>query len=238
MADSARSAAKDARNRGAAEPGSAAGIGLFMGSKFEGLVGRWLCEGIWRRGVWLRCMASLHTGVWRGRSTGRSAAVGADAGQFCLVFDLLEAVLGGDATTPVRERAVVQFDDLAATPAGQVVVVPGRTGAVGGFAAGTADRVDLALVGEPAEVAVHGRQADAGIGGTQSLVKFLSRKRSVALDERVKNRLPLLGSPGFGYSAPLITTGVADSGRFRLIEISGFSAHDSNNRSENDYQFY
>jgi hypothetical protein len=105
------------------------------------------------------------------------------------VLDAAESVLGADLTTPLSERAVVHFDDRAALAADQVVMVTVATGAIRGLAARPADRIDLAVFCQAAEVSVDRREADL----VEALVQFLSRERVVALVQRLDDRGALNG---------------------------------------------
>ena len=104
--------------------------------------------------------------------------------QLGLVLDAAESVFGADLTSPVLERAVVNLDDRAALAADQVVVMAVAAGAVGGLAAGAANRVDLAVLGQAAEVAVDRRKADL----VEPFVQFLRRESALALGERLDDR--------------------------------------------------
>ncbi len=70
----------------------------------------------------------------------------------------------------------MDLDDRAAVAADQVVMVAVAAGAIGGLAVGAADRVDLAVFFEAAEVAVDSCEADL----VEALVKLMRGERAVA----------------------------------------------------------
>lgn len=133
-------------------------------------------------------VASMRFAARRLSAGGRAGLAGAQ--QLGLMFDVFETVIGGDLAAPIGECAVVNLDDAAAFAAGQVMVMTGATGAVGGLPVRAANRVDVALVCEPAQVAVDGRQADTA----QLVVQFLRGQRAVTARKLSEDRAALLGA--------------------------------------------
>lgn len=86
------------------------------------------------------------------------------------MLDAAESVLVADLTTPFAERAIVHLDDRAAVTADQMMVMAVGAGAVGRLAVRPADRVDLVVFLEAAEVAVDRGQADL----VEAFVELLS----------------------------------------------------------------
>ncbi|MFY9487578.1 MAG: hypothetical protein WAP35_02625 [Solirubrobacterales bacterium] len=114
------------------------------------------------------------------------------------MLDLFKPVLTGDLATPIRERAVVQFDDPAALAASQMVVMPAAAGTVRGFSAGPTNGVDVAVIGKAAEVAINSRQPNPGVCRTELLMQFLRGQRAIAGAERREDRAALLGTTDIG----------------------------------------
>src|SRR4051794_10266727 len=118
----------------------------------------------------------------------RSAA-GTDAHKLGAVLDLGEAALARHGASPVVEPAVVDLLDAAAYTAGEVMVVAAPAEHERLLAVRAAQRVGRALVRQPLEVAVHGREADA----LELAVQLLRRHGAVGRAEGVEDRLALLG---------------------------------------------
>ena len=111
------------------------------------------------------------------------------------MLDAAESVFIADLTTPFAERAVVNFHDRAAIATDQVMMVAVPAGAVCGLAVGAADRIDLTVLFETAEIAVDGGQADL----VEALVQLLRSQRALALGERFDDRGTLnRGAAGAG----------------------------------------
>lgn len=127
-----------------------------------------------------------------GRST-RWCALDAETCQFGVMLDFAEAVFGGDPAAPLRQSAIVQFDNPAAFATDQVMVVTVRAGAVRRLTRRAGDRIDLALLGHATEVAVDGRQADCVIGSAQVFMQLLGAERAVGRAERRKDQPALFG---------------------------------------------
>ena len=122
---------------------------------------------------------------------GSAAAGAANPDKFCVMFDVAEAVFGGHRTRPVVEPAVAHALDPAADSARQVVVMALPADQERLFAVVAPERVRRALVGEPLEVAVDGREAYP----LELAVQLLGRDRAVTVAEGVEDRLALFGSP-------------------------------------------
>lgn len=103
------------------------------------------------------------------------------------MLDAAESVLVADLTTPLAERAVVYLDDRAAVAADQVVVMAMGAGTIGRLAVRTANRVDLVVLFEAAEVAVDRGEADL----VESLVELLRGQGAVALLQLLDDRRAL-----------------------------------------------
>lgn len=102
---------------------------------------------------------------------GALCALGTGADELGLMLDRREAVLLADLPAPGVERTVVKFDDCPAAATDQVVVMAPAASAVCRLATDAPDRIDLAVGGEPVEVAVDRREADP----IESLVQLLGR---------------------------------------------------------------
>jgi hypothetical protein len=71
-----------------------------------------------------------------------------------------ESVLGRDSICPVFDASGVDFNGSTAVAADQVVVVPGRTGAIDQFAIVRVENIGIAGQSEVGERSIDGREAD------------------------------------------------------------------------------
>jgi hypothetical protein len=108
-----------------------------------------------------------------------------------VVLYLGEAVAGGDIAGPVVEAAVAHSLDAPALAAREVVMVTAAAQEKCDLAVFAAERVGVALVGQPLQVPVHGRQPDA----LELAVQLLRRDRALGRAQGVDDRFSLLGSP-------------------------------------------
>jgi hypothetical protein len=118
-------------------------------------------------------------------------AGGAEADELGVVVDLREAVPGRDLARPLVEAAVAHLLDAPAFAAGEVVMVPAAADQEGDLAVLTPQRVGVAGVGEPLQVAVDGGQPHA----LELAVELLGGHGTVRRGQGVDDRRTLLGSP-------------------------------------------
>lgn len=135
------------------------------------------------------------------------------------MLDADESVFVRDLLAPVVERAVVQFDDLAALAADEMVVMTRRAGAVSHLAIGTTDRIDLAVFGEASEISIDRRQSDR----VERFVQFLRGHRVIVPLKGFDDRRALFGATASG-----------------LAGCRGFVMHEclAHGLTDNDSRFY
>ena len=100
-------------------------------------------------------------------------------------------------------------------------------GAVGRLAAGAADRVDLAVLCEAAEVAVDRGESDL----VEAFVQLLRRHRAVALFQRLDDRRALNRARGWRRRWCLLSTGLSVVLLIMILDFTNLLAHDANRRA-------
>jgi hypothetical protein len=108
-----------------------------------------------------------------------------------VVLDLAESVLGGHRSRPFVEPAVAHLLDAAAHTAREVVMVTPLAEQERELSVLAAEGVGRAVVGQPLEVSVDGREAYV----REPAVQLLRGHRAVGPPQGLEDRLALLGSP-------------------------------------------
>jgi hypothetical protein len=108
--------------------------------------------------------------------------------------DIGVALRFGNGRRPRFDGGTVDVDGSAAHPAKQMMMVrPGSTLAEKQFARVVAKDVEIARVGQTAQLVVDGREADALAPRAQQLMQVLGRAKRVNLGEQVGQRALLSG---------------------------------------------
>jgi hypothetical protein len=131
------------------------------------------------------------------------AAVGAEAGDLDLVRRRREVGRRGHPLEPVVEAAVGQLDHAVAAGADEVMVVLVAADPVAALLGAVREDVDDALLGQDAERAVDGREADALAAVAEPAEKLLGGRVVRLPGELLEHPQPLSGRPEPRRDEPL-----------------------------------